>query len=547
MSLSIISNNTNIQTNKDSISGIQEQIQNIEQGVALRDEHNIIRYSGNTDWRIRLEIYSNIPEDNNFLSNENLLFNNKYSLEYVDYIHLLEKTLIDSNILKIDTYTNYHRFDGIYENSLQEETYRHYIYQNYNNRLLLHFSLNILLKQPVNYIPLDRHTNTIYFINQVYNDNQSTYSNLTKGWNTINWFFIHDSNNQQPFILGFNPLLHNSIKDKVELVTGFLENRNNVITNNYNSLQYTIHNLNNENNKYIIKQQSIIPQEYIYSQTFNFYLANIDNNTCNFDIDFSSYNFNNEIKFKSIMFSNNNYPDNNFIFSNLKLSFNNKTLLNDKYYEIIDKYTFTQSHFNNNKNDYIINTDLTNLITFNLEIGTIPLSFDFNINIEFYFEEREPEPESEIDVNTILSFQHKDIVEKELDNKVILMKDGSVGIGTDNTGEYSLYVNNINFDKKGIYCADDITILSDMRYKTNIKTIENPIEKLMALRGVSYNRIDRNINETRYGFIAQEVLEILPEACDGQNGIKNTDILALLVEAVKEMYKNENKNIDIAT
>ena len=532
---SIETNNTNIINNKTSIEKIERDIRDLELGVAVKDEYYTkskqIKYTGHTDWRIRLEIYSNIPDNNDFLNN-NLLFNNNYSLEFVDYIHLLGPELINSNILEINTYSNYDVFDGNYIRTYQDETYRHYIYSNFNDRLLIHCTLNILLKQSVDYIQLDTNTNGTYFINQIYNDNQFIYSNLTKGWNTIDWFFIHDTNNQDSFILGFNPLLHNSLENKVELVTGFLENRNNVITNNYNSLQYTIHNLNDENNQYIIKQQSAVLEEYIYSKTFKHSISNIYTKTHSFNIDFSNYNFNNGIKFKSIMFKNN--KSDNLNLSNLSLTYNDKTLVNNKYYEILKNYTFTQTHFNNIDNDYNIIID--NTVNFILEFDSSLVNFDYNIDIEFYFEERER------DVDTILSFQHKDVIEKNLDNKFILMKDGSVGIGTDNTGDYSLYVNNINFNKKGIYCADDITILSDMRYKTNIKIIENPIEKLMALRGVSYNRIDRDINETRYGFIAQEVLEILPEACDGQNGIKNTDILALLVEAVKEMYKNENKN-----
>ena len=124
-----------------------------------------------------------------------------------------------------------------------------------------------------------------------------------------------------------------------------------------------------------------------------------------------------------------------------------------------------------------------------------------------------------------------------------VVKDQKIGIGTDDSQDYSLYVNNISTEKKGIYCADDITILSDEKHKTNIKTIENPIEKLMALRGVSYNRIDRDINETRLGFIAQEVQKVLPEACDGSNGIKTTDIVALLVEGFKEICKKNDKKI----
>jgi hypothetical protein len=139
--------------------------------------------------------------------------------------------------------------------------------------------------------------------------------------------------------------------------------------------------------------------------------------------------------------------------------------------------------------------------------------------------------------------QQEAIDKKSTNNKIIFMNDGSVGIGTDDSQGYSLYVNNISSAKKGIYCADDITILSDEKYKTNIKTIENPIEKLMALRGVSYNRIDRDINETRLGFIAQEVQKVLPEACDDSNGIKTTDIVALLVEGFKEICKKIDKKI----
>ena len=291
----------------------------------------------------------------------------------------------------------------------------------------------------------------------------------------------------------------------------------------------TIIDTTNIDNKYTIKHGDILESHFTLSKTSNYSISGIDTNNYDFTIDFNSEQ---TIKFKSIKITN-NFSD-TLTFNNLRLTYSNTninhTLNNNNYYEIGDSYLFTSSHFiNDNDDDYII-TNTSETTYFNLLFNTSLVSFNFDIDIEYYFETR-------FISDTVLSFQHVD--SSNLDNKVVMMKDGSIGIGTDNTGEYSLYVNNINFKKKGIYCADDITILSDMRYKTNIKTIENPIEKLMALRGVSYNRIDRDINETRYGFIAQEVLEILPEACDGQNGIKNTDILALLVEAVKEMYKNK--------
>ena len=293
----------------------------------------------------------------------------------------------------------------------------------------------------------------------------------------------------------------------------------------------TIIDTNDEDNKYTIKHSEISHKNFTLSKTSNHTVSDIDSDTCNFIIDFRNYDSDKEIKFKSIQLTNKS--ENTLIFNNLKLSYSNananRTLSNTNHYEIKDKILFTSSHFiNSNDDDYTITSTSENT-DFTLSFDTSLTTLNFDINLEYYFETR-------FNSDTVLSFQHND-VDSNLDNKVVMMKDGSIGIGTDNTGDYSLYVNNINFSKKGIYCADDITILSDMRYKTNIKTIENPIEKLMALRGVSYNRIDRDVNETRYGFIAQEVLEILPEACDGENGIKNTDILALLVEAVKEMYK----------
>ena len=77
----------------------------------------------------------------------------------------------------------------------------------------------------------------------------------------------------------------------------------------------------------------------------------------------------------------------------------------------------------------------------------------------------------------------------------------------------------------------------------------NPIEKLMALRGVSYNRIDRDINETRLGFIAQEVEEVLPEVVneneypDGSKykGVSTTDMIPYLIKMNNELENRLKK------
>jgi len=55
---------------------------------------------------------------------------------------------------------------------------------------------------------------------------------------------------------------------------------------------------------------------------------------------------------------------------------------------------------------------------------------------------------------------------------------------------------------------------SDLRIKENIKEIPHSLDLVRKLRPVSYNKIDKieNGGRTEFGFIAQEVEEILPEA-----------------------------------
>jgi hypothetical protein len=91
---------------------------------------------------------------------------------------------------------------------------------------------------------------------------------------------------------------------------------------------------------------------------------------------------------------------------------------------------------------------------------------------------------------------------------------------------------------------------SDERIKTNIKTIENALDKTLLLRGVSYNDIRIEPERNRIGLIAQEVELIIPEVVrtDEQTGLKSIEyqnLVGLLVEAIKEQQKQINylKNI----
>ena len=82
--------------------------------------------------------------------------------------------------------------------------------------------------------------------------------------------------------------------------------------------------------------------------------------------------------------------------------------------------------------------------------------------------------------------------------------------------------------------AGSFVTYSDAALKTNVETVDNAMDMIQGLRGVSY---DLKANGTReYGFIAQEVNEILPEVVSTSGdlmGIDYTRITSLLVEAVK--------------
>jgi hypothetical protein len=86
---------------------------------------------------------------------------------------------------------------------------------------------------------------------------------------------------------------------------------------------------------------------------------------------------------------------------------------------------------------------------------------------------------------------------------------------------------------------------SDINLKTNINTITNALDKVLKLRGVTYNWINTNSggDKLKMGLIAQEVNEIIPELAycgpNGLMGVHYKDIPALLIEAIKELVNNK--------
>lgn len=90
---------------------------------------------------------------------------------------------------------------------------------------------------------------------------------------------------------------------------------------------------------------------------------------------------------------------------------------------------------------------------------------------------------------------------------------------------------------------DNVEIRSDRRAKSDIKVIENALEKVESLSGNTYELHNTSGGTTRSaGLIAQEVQEILPEAVTQDNEedggmlrLNYNSVIALLVESVKEL------------
>jgi hypothetical protein len=89
---------------------------------------------------------------------------------------------------------------------------------------------------------------------------------------------------------------------------------------------------------------------------------------------------------------------------------------------------------------------------------------------------------------------------------------------------------------------------SDERIKTNIKTIENALDKTLLLRGVEYNDIRIEPEKKKIGLIAQEVELIIPEVVhtDPETTIKSIEyqnLVGLLIEAIKQL-NNKVSNLE---
>jgi hypothetical protein len=87
----------------------------------------------------------------------------------------------------------------------------------------------------------------------------------------------------------------------------------------------------------------------------------------------------------------------------------------------------------------------------------------------------------------------------------------------------------------GIVTATDYNSTSDENLKTNIQTVQNPLDTLHQLRGVTFDW-KRN-NKSSVGVIAQELEKVLPQLVnEGEpRSVNYNGLIGVLIEAVKEL------------
>ena len=94
----------------------------------------------------------------------------------------------------------------------------------------------------------------------------------------------------------------------------------------------------------------------------------------------------------------------------------------------------------------------------------------------------------------------------------------------------------------------ETSFTSDRRLKNNISKFNEALDTVMKFEGVNFTwKKDKN-NKKQYGFIAQQIQEIIPELVntDENNGlsVNYIGVIPILVEAIKEQQKLINKIIN---
>jgi hypothetical protein len=112
----------------------------------------------------------------------------------------------------------------------------------------------------------------------------------------------------------------------------------------------------------------------------------------------------------------------------------------------------------------------------------------------------------------------------------------------------------VNVD--GSVFANEFVQMSSRRFKKNVRQIENPLEKVQQLKGVSFDWVSGKGGKPAIGFIAEEVGKVIPEVVAWEEGGKSArginygHLVALTVEGIKaqqseiESLRKQNSELE---
>lgn len=118
----------------------------------------------------------------------------------------------------------------------------------------------------------------------------------------------------------------------------------------------------------------------------------------------------------------------------------------------------------------------------------------------------------------------------------LFISDGNIRPKTSNTYNCG----SSTYKWKAVYATNGTIQTSDVRFKKDITDMSYGLEELMALRSVTYQWKEDSLGETKLGFIAQELEQIVPEVVTVANdsmqtrGVNYSELIPVLVRAIQE-------------
>ena len=119
---------------------------------------------------------------------------------------------------------------------------------------------------------------------------------------------------------------------------------------------------------------------------------------------------------------------------------------------------------------------------------------------------------------------------------------GAVTLFYDNASKLATASGGVNVTGT-LTATTEVTVSSDVRFKSNIETIDSALDKVKAMRGVYFDKKDKR----SVGVIAQEMQEVMPEVVvtddteDKHLSVAYGNLVGVLIEAVKELSEEVEK------